>query len=65
MNRAQALLHCAIYHPFVALPAIYLTDMLRRADSGLASALLVSASGLTFRLARLLGRWHRRRRVSR
>lgn len=61
MKRGQDLLHCSIYHPSVALPAIYLTDVLRGADSGLASALVVSASGLTFQLVRLLGRWHRRR----
>lgn len=29
MDRAQALLHCSIYQPFVALPAIYLTHMRR------------------------------------
>ncbi len=47
----------AIYHPLVALPTFYLTDLMCSVDYSLVGALLVLASASTFRLARFLSRW--------
>ncbi|NPT56920.1 hypothetical protein [Paraburkholderia elongata] len=52
----------AIYHPLVALPTFYLTDLMCKVDYSPVIALLVLASGSTFRLARLSSRWYRRSR---
>ena len=58
----EDLISRAIYHPLVALPAFYLTDLMCNVDYSLVSAFLVLASGLTFRLARLLSRGYRHSR---
>lgn len=47
----------AIYHPIVALPMFYLTDLMCSVDCSLVGAFLVLASAITFRLALLLSRW--------
>jgi hypothetical protein len=58
----EDLISRAIYHPLVALPTFYLTDLMCNVDYSLVGALLVLAFGSTFRLARLSSRWCRRNR---
>ncbi|CAB3782004.1 hypothetical protein [Pararobbsia alpina] len=60
----EDLISRAIYHPLVALPSFYLTNLMCNVDNSLLSALMVLAVGSTFRLARLSGRWYRRCRKS-
>jgi hypothetical protein len=50
----ESLINRAIYHPSVALPVFYLTDLMCNLDSSLAAALLVIASTVALRLARML-----------
>ena len=40
----ESLINRAIYHPLVALPLFYLTDLMCNLDSSLAAAALVMAS---------------------
>jgi hypothetical protein len=58
----EDLISRAIYHPLVALPTFYLTDLMCNVDYSLVSALLVLASASTFWLARHLSRWYLGRR---
>jgi hypothetical protein len=50
----ESLINRAIYHPSVALPVFYLTDLMCNLDSSLAAALLIMVSSLALRLARML-----------
>lgn len=50
----EDLINRAIYHPFVALPMFYLTDLMCDVDCSLAVAALVIASTFVFRLSRIL-----------
>jgi hypothetical protein len=45
-----------IYHPLIALPSLYLTDLMFSVDFSVTAALLRVASGLLIRLTRLLTR---------
>jgi hypothetical protein len=58
----EDLISRAIYHPLVALPTFYLTDLMCNVDYSLFGALLVLAAGSTSRLVRLSSRWYRRNR---
>ena len=50
----EFLINRAIYHPLVALPMFYLTDLMCNLDCSLAAAALVMASTFAFRLSRIL-----------
>jgi hypothetical protein len=50
----ESLINRVIYHPLVALPMFYLTDLMCNLDSSLAAALLVIASTVALGLARML-----------
>jgi hypothetical protein len=58
----EDLLSRALYHPLLALPTFYLTDLMFNVDCSVVCALLVLASVSVFRLARLLTGWFRVRR---
>jgi hypothetical protein len=58
----ENLISRAIYHPLVALPTFYLTNLMCNVDYSLVGALFVLAAGSTFQLVRLSSRWHRRNR---
>jgi hypothetical protein len=58
----EDLISRAIYHPLVALPTFYLTDLMCNVDYSLVGALLVLVSASTLPLARLSSRWYRSNR---
>lgn len=59
----ENLISRAIYHPLVALPTLYLTDLLCKVDYSPGGAFVVLAFASTLRLARLTHRWYRRNRT--
>ncbi|MFL9937292.1 hypothetical protein P0D88_52315 [Paraburkholderia sp. RL18-103-BIB-C] len=50
----ESLINRAIYHPLVALPMFYLTDLMCNLDCSLAVATLVMASTFACHLSRIL-----------
>ena len=50
----ESLINRAIYHPLVALPMFYLTDLMCNLDCNLAAAALVTVSTFAFHLSRIL-----------
>jgi hypothetical protein len=52
----KSLISRAIYHPLIALPMFYLTDLMCRVDCQPSGALLVLVAKTTSRFVRLLNR---------
>ena len=58
--QAGELHHKALFHPLIAGAAIYLTEVMARADSGIGGALIVATGGLAFGIYRKLTRCNSR-----